>query len=101
MYDQKYEPELVKPLRIERNKQNSTMLEDWQEKYFIDLDDQDYKETFKDLRRKLERPIFPNGSYWLHEGGCEAGNSKRFPKRFMVEKWNLMNPQGHEWNVLH
>ena len=24
---------------------------------------------------------------------------KRFPKRFMAVKWNLMNPQGDEWNL--
>ena len=26
---------------------------------------------------------------------------KRFRKRFTAEKWNLMNPQGKEWNLLY
>ena len=85
MYDQKYEPELIKPLRIERNKHNSTMLEDWQENALLIWMTKITKQTFKDLRRKLERPIFPNGSYWLHEGGCEAGNC--IPKDSQNDLW--------------
>ena len=37
--------------------------------------------TRKELRRKL--------------------HPRRFQKLFVVEKWNLMNPQGNEWNLLY
>ena len=26
---------------------------------------------------------------------------KRFPNRIIVEQWNLVNPQGKEWNLLY
>ena len=45
--------------------------------YFIDPDDEEYKEILKNPRRKLERsmaPIMP----------CRKSHSKRFKKRFVV-----------------
>ena len=64
MYGQEYGRKLVKPLRIEKK-------QEWAKKaklgnarrlrgiYFIDPDDQDYKETLKNARRKLARPMAP------------------------------------------
>ena len=94
MCGQKYGRKLVKPLRIEKNKngkttsQNSTMFEDWGGIYFIDPDDQDYKETISKMRgenwkdpvaaampckrRKAKKKLAPRR--W----NCEAG--KCIPK---------------------
>ena len=74
MYDQKCELELIKLLRIERNKQNTTILEDWQEFTLLILMTKITKKLSKMWGEKLERHILQNGSYWHHEGGCKAGN---------------------------
>ena len=101
MYDQKCELELIKLLRIERNKQNTTILEDWQEFTSLILMTKITKklskmwgENWKDLFCKM-----------VHTGITKVAAkqeiaSQKIPKRFMVEKWNLMNAQGHEWNLL-
>ena len=61
MYDQKYGRKLVKPLKIEKNKgkreAKARECSETERIYFIDPDDQDYKETPKKAWRKLERPV--------------------------------------------
>ena len=58
-----YGQTLVKPVRIEKNKNGTTRRPKLDNArrlsgiYFIDPDDQDYKETLKIARRKLERPM--------------------------------------------
>ena len=76
--------------------------------YFIDPDDQDYKEPLTNARRNLERRVAPAlpGKRMVHTGTTkvaanQALHPKRLPKRFLVEKWNLMNPQGNERNLLY
>ena len=76
--------------------------------YFIDPDDQDYKETLKKIRGEnwkdlWQQPCRARGWFvlaprrWLQ---CRKLHPNRTPKRFMVEKWNPMNPQGNEWKLL-
>ena len=72
-------------------------------KYFIDLDDQDCKNKQHFWKEKTGKTYFPKWFIlaprrWLRSRKLHP---KRFPKRFVVEQWNLMNPQGHEWNLLH
>ena len=73
--------------------------------HFIDPDDEEYKEILKNARRELERPMGPAmpcktlaSRKWLRS---REWDPRRVPKRCMVEKWNLMNPQGNEWKPLH
>ena len=74
--------------------------------YSLDLDDQDYRETFKNARRKLERPLVPaipckRAPNSITEVFAQSEiASEKTPKRSMVLLWNLMNPQGNEWNLL-
>ena len=62
MYGQKFGPKLVQPLRIERNrngKEKKPKLDNARKMrgiYFIDHDDQEYKETLINARRKLDVP---------------------------------------------
>ena len=76
--------------------------------YRIDPDDQDYKETFENARRKLERPMAAAmpckrkaQTSTTKELRSRKLHPKRFPKRFVVVLWNLKNPQGNEWNLLY
>ena len=74
--------------------------------YFIDPDDQDYKDTLKreekiwrDLWHKLclAKGKFKRASRkWLQSRKLHL---QRFQRRFLVVLWNLMNPQGKEWNL--
>ena len=65
MYGQKRGRKLVQPLRIEKNKneqntrRSSTIARKLRGIYFIDPDDEEYKDTLKNARRKLERPLAP------------------------------------------
>ena len=104
MYGQKFGLKLVRPLRIEKNKngrkksQSSTTLGD-RGIYLIDPDDEEYKEILKNTKRKLERPMAPAMP-------CErAPNSitKVFPKSEIAsEKTNITvygcKVESHETN---
>ena len=56
---------MVKPLRIERNRnglEKNPKLDNARKMrgiYFIDPDDEEYKEIRKNVRRQLERPMAP------------------------------------------
>ena len=108
----KYGRKLVKPLRIEKKqewKNERPKLDNArrQRNLLIDPDDQDYKETLKTARRKLERAMAPavpskrkaptstTKVVAKHEVA-----SQKIPKRFMAAKWSLMTPLGNEWNLL-
>ena len=64
---------------------------------FIDLDDQDYKETLKNTGRKLERPVAPamlcKVRKWLQNMKLHL---KRFQNRFMAVWWNESTRQRAE-----
>ena len=40
------------------------MLEDWEDFYFIDPDDEEYKEILNNARRRLERPHGSRDAVW-------------------------------------
>ena len=90
MYGQKYGRKLVKPLRIEKKKngqkrsQSSTMLGDWEGFTLIDPDDEEYKETFKYSRRKLERLMAP-AMLWKK---APNGITKVFPQSEIASEKN-------------
>ena len=75
--------------------------------YFIDPDDQDYKETLKHARRKLERPLdaamLCKKGFILAPGNWEWSwmHLTKSQRQTMVVSWNLMSPQGNEWNLLN
>ena len=58
MYGLKYGPKLGKPLRIEKNKNGKTPKLDNARRlrgiYFVDPEDEEYKEIIQNARRKLE-----------------------------------------------
>ena len=76
--------------------------------YFIDPDDQDSKETLKKCEKKTGKTygtrhaLQKKSHKWHHESVCTIGDCIREgpKKRFMVEGWHLMIPQGNEWNLL-
>ena len=78
------------------------MLEDWEEFTSLILMTKITKKLSK-IRKTYgsDHAVHKESSKWHHEGGCEAGSCipKDSKKRFMAEKWNLMNPQGKEWNL--
>ena len=59
MYGQKFVRKLVKPPRIEKNRNGLDNARRLRGIYFIDHDDEEHKETLKNARRKLERPMAP------------------------------------------
>ena len=76
--------------------------------YFIDPDDEGYKEILKNARRNLERLV---AAAMPCKRKAQTSTTKmvakqeiapgKIPKRFVAEWWNLMNPQGKEWNLLN
>ena len=103
-----------KALRIDRKKngktrsQNSTMLEDWQEFTSLILMIKITKKLSKMRGENWKDPwhqlCLPTGWFtlasrkWLQSRKLLSRDSQ---KRFMVVRWNLMNPQDNEWNLLY
>ena len=112
IYGQKFGPTLVKLLRIEKNRngqeknQSSTMLEEWEE-FTLSIQvtqstkksSKTWGENWKDLWHKPCRgKDYPTASRkCLHNRRLHP---RRLRKRFVVEQWNLVNPQSNEWNLL-
>ena len=111
MYGQKYGPTLVKAAQ-KREKQvwanekpkldNGRRLKGM---YSVDPDDEDYKEiskmqgpTWKDLWKQPCRAKRMVHTSTTKVAAKQEIASQKNPKRFMVEKWNLLNPQGNVWN---
>ena len=98
---QKYGPRLVKPLRIEKNKngktrsQNSTMLEDWEAFASLILMTRITKKLIKNVKRKLERPV---ASAMPCKRKAQTGTTKVVcnARKCTVVWWKLMNPRGNE-----
>ena len=69
--------------------------------YFIDPQDQEYEETIENARKKLEKHMDAAMPCKKEDTKPDLLTATRFQQRSMLEKWNLMNPQGNEWNHLH
>ena len=113
MYGQKYGRKLVKPLRIEKNRngqkrnQSSTMLEDWEEFTLSILTTKNTKKFSKTKKtKKLERPVAPAilcETYPKASRKCVRGrrlHPRGLPKRFVSGWWNLMNLRDNTQNLL-
>ena len=102
------------PLRNRENKngpqksQSLTMLENCEESiHFVDPEDKEDYEILKNARKNWKdqwhQPCRAKDIHTASESGCEVGrvHPKRLQKHFMNAWWNLMNPQGNEWNLLY
>ena len=98
MYGQKYGPNLVKQLRIEKNKNRKTRSQHSTGIYFIDPDDQDYTETLKigkthgtsfALRKESSNKHHEGGLYTIHGRIVESHDPSMIHYKF-VHKFILM-----------
>ena len=77
--------------------------------YFIYPEDEEAKETIENARRKLEVHIDAAMSCkkktksltCLQETVARLDAPNKVPKRSTLQKWILINPQGHKWNYLY
>ena len=108
----RYGPKLEKPLRIEKKQEwavDKPKLDNARQN-FIDPRDEEYQETMKNARKKLEIPMAPampnkeeyKWTVTVSGNGNESHlHLKKFRKRSVVVKWNLMSPQDQEGNRLN
>ena len=71
---------------------NSMMLEDYEECYFIELEDKELKETIKNARKKLETPMAPAMPCKMSKLGRPVVNPMRSNQNLRV-LWKPVNPQ--------
>ena len=105
---QKFGRKLVKPLRMEKNrngqKRNRNALR-LRGIYFIDPHDRENSEILKNARRILERFMAPLMPWKRHsQASWKRMQSRRLAmkrslKRCLIVQWNLMNPRDSEQNL--
>ena len=69
--------------------------------YFIDLEDEEFKETIKKARKKLETPVAPAMpcKNIKSNKNCGSGASNQIRTKLVRVFWKLMNLQDCVWEI--
>ena len=71
--------------------------------YFIDPEDKEFKETIKNVRKKLETPMAP-AMLWKTSHTCKHGVTRGKTneiKSNLRASWKPVNPQDCVWKTLY
>ena len=67
--------------------------------YFIDPEDEEFKETIKNVRKKLETSVAPALPSKTMKKNCVSGGSNKIKKQNLRVFWKLMNLRECEWEI--